>query len=107
MRATESYQQTNVAAGTFGPILLEGGDYRLSAHATWGGGNLIFQQLLPDGATFFTLFGRPSNATPNTWVGSLLADGVIDFLGLPAGTYQAVITTATGSSFNISRAPTE
>ena len=107
MRAQESYNQKDVAAGTYGPILLDGGRYRLSAKSTWGGGNLVLQQLLPDGSTFFTLFGRPSDATPTTWVGSLLADGVVDFLDLPPGTYQVVITTAIANYFSLTRVPLE
>ena len=106
MRAQESYQQANVAAGTCGPIILEGGRYQLSAHATWGGGNLKLQQLLPDGSTYFSLFGQPSTATPTTWVGTLTADGVLYF-DLPPGTYQVVVTTATASYFNLTRVPLE
>lgn len=106
MRSHESYGQKNVAAGTYGPIYLEGGQYQLAAHATWGGGNLALQQLLPDGSTFLGLFGQPNTATPTTYVATLTADGTLLF-SLPPGTYQLVVTTATGSSFALTRVPTE
>lgn len=107
MRSGEAYQQKNVAAGTYGPILIEGGTYQLAAKATWGGGNLALQQLLPDGTTYLALFGQPSSATPNTWVASLTADGVLTFSNLPPGTYQIVITTATASYVSLTRVPQE
>lgn len=107
MRAQESYKVSNKAAATFGPILLEGGCYQLSAKATWGGGNLILQQLLPDATTYVTLFGQPSSATPNTWVGNLAADGVLTFPSLPPGTYQLVYATGTALYAALTRVPLE
>lgn len=107
MRAGENFKVSNKDAATFGPYYLDGGAYRLSAKATWGGGNLILQQLLPDGATWFTLFGRPSTATPNTWVGLLAADGVLDFVSLPPGTYQLVYATGTALYASLTRVPLE
>ena len=107
MRSQESYRQSNVAAATFGPIILEGGCYQLSAKATWGGGNVILQQLMPDSATYVTLFGQPSSATPNTWVALLAADGVLTFPFLPPGTYQIVYATGTAGYFALTRVPLE
>ncbi len=108
MRAQESFKINNQAAGTFGPYSLDGGVYQLSAHATWGGGNLILQQILPDGATALTLFGEPqTGATPATWVGSLLADGAVIFKYLPPGSYQLVSTTATAMYAALTRVPLE
>ena len=107
MRAGESFLLSNVAAGTYNTGALQGGRYRLSAHATWGGGNTILQQFLPDGTTAFTLFGNPSTATgPGTQVGSLTADGVIDFT-LQPGEHQIVIATATASYVSLTRIPLE
>lgn len=108
MRSQESYQVVNKAAATFGPFALEGGCYQLSAHATWGGGNLILQEILPDGSTAITLFGEPqTGATPNTWVGSLLADGVVIFKYLPPGSYQLVYATGTALYASLVRVPLE
>ena len=108
MRAQESYKQSNVAAATFGPILLDGGCYQLAAKATWGGGNLILQQLLPDGVTYLTLWGKPqTSATPNTAVGSLTADGALIFENLPPGSYQLVYATGTALYAALTRVPLE
>ena len=106
MRPQESYKINNQGAGTYGPIILEGGQYQLAAHATWGGGNIALQQLLPDGTTFLALFGQPNSATPTTWAASLLADGTLTF-NLPPGTYQLVVTTATALYAALTRVPLE
>jgi hypothetical protein len=48
---------------------------------------------MPDpAATAVDLFGQPSSATPNTWVASLAADGVL-FYYLPPGSYNLVFAT--------------
>ena len=107
MRAGESFNLSNVAAATYKTGALMGGRYRLSITATWGGGNAILQQFLPDGTTAFTLFGNPSTVTgPGTQVGSLLADGVIDFT-LQPGEHQIVITTASANYVSLTRIPLE
>lgn len=106
MRAPESFKVTNSGAGTYGPYPLDGGQYQLAAHATWGGGNLALQQLLPDGVTFLPLFGQPNSAAPNTWVASITADGILTF-NLPPGTYQLVVTTATALYAALTRVPLE
>ena len=107
MRSAEAYIVQNKAAATFGPFPLTGGCYQLSAHATWGGGNVILQQIMPDGVTAVTLFGEPSDATPNTWVGLLAADGILTFHALPPGTYQLVYATGTAGYFSLARVPLE
>lgn len=94
MRAQECFSSKNVAAATYGPYAVEGGYYQLANHATWGGGNAVLQQLMPDGVTWFTISA------------SITADGVAYFY-LPPGQYQIVITTATGSSFALTRVPLE
>lgn len=106
MRAAESYNLQNVDAATYGPIILTGGRYQLSAHATWGGGSLKLEQLLPDNTTYFALFGSPSSATPNTFVASLAADGVLYF-DLPPGTYELVYATGTALYASLARVPLE
>ncbi len=107
MRSGDGFQVSNQAAATFGPFRLLGGRYQLSAKATWGGGNVILQQIMPDGTTAVTLFGQPSSATPNTWVGLLSADGVLTFLDLPPGSYQLVYATGTAGYFNLTMVPQE
>jgi len=105
MRAQESYQQKAVAAGTYGPILLDGGQYQLAVHAATYG-TIGLQQLLPDGSTYFALFGKPSTATPATQVATLAADGVL-YYDLPPGTYQVVAATGSVYSFAVTRVPLE
>ena len=60
---------------------LVGGRYAFGANATWGGGNLALQILMPDGSTYVAC------AT------ALTADG-FEVLILPPGTYKFVVTTA-------------
>lgn len=104
MYATESFKVSG-APGTFPVIVDCGGYYQLSAHAaTWG--TLKLQQILPDGVTTFDLFGQPSNATPNTWVVSLAADGVL-YYWLPPGTYNIVFAAGTVLSAALTRVPVD
>lgn len=105
MRATESYKQSNVAAGTYGPIILEGGEYQLAVHATTYG-TIGLQQMMPDGSTFVALFGQPNTATPTTWVATLAADGILSY-NIPPGTYQVVAAAGSGYTFAVTRVPLE
>lgn len=106
VRGQEAYNVSNQSAATFGPFVLQGGLYQLSAIGTWGGGNLILQQIGPDGTTAMTLFGQPSTATPATNVGSLLANGIVYFY-LPPGAYQLVYATGTALFASLARIPLE
>ena len=107
MRAQESYRQSNVAAGTYGPFTLDGGSYQLALECT-GTPAIALQQCMPNGSTFVALFGRPNTATPTTWIASGIASGVIiTFDALPPGTYQVVISTSTANFFALTRIPLE
>jgi hypothetical protein len=67
---------------TQGPFTLRGGNYGVTVHATWGGGNVVLQRRTADGSTFINAL------TAFTVDGYANAD-------LPGGTYQFAITTAT------------
>jgi hypothetical protein len=62
---------------------LRGGNYGVTAHATWGGGSVTLQRLAADGATYVTVLTAFS------------ADGYGN-VNLPNGTYQLLVATATG-----------
>ncbi|MGH3514686.1 MAG: hypothetical protein ACRDRB_20795 [Pseudonocardiaceae bacterium] len=71
---------------------LLGGRYAVGSAATWGGGNVAFNILMPDGTTyiaFLTAFTADSIA-------------VVD---LPPGSYEIVITTATSVQGFLVRIP--
>lgn len=73
-------------------FVLMGGRYAFGIHATFGGGNVVLQILMPDNSTFV------SCGT------ALTADG-FEVFDLPAGTYQIAITTATGVEGFLQRVP--
>jgi len=73
---------TNISA-TPAPFVLRGGNYGITAHATFGGGSVTLQRLSPDGVTYVTVLT------------AITADGYAN-LNLPSGTYQLAIATATG-----------
>lgn len=101
---TESFQLANKAAGSYPFTLQLGGQYQLAAHATWSAGSLTLQQLMPDGVSYVSLFGMPSNATPNTYVATLAADGVL-YYTLPPGSYQLVFATGSALSAAVTSVP--
>ena len=72
----------NISA-TPASFTLRGGNYGVTAHATWGGGSVTLQRLSPDGSTYVTVLVAFS------------ADGYAN-LNLPSGTYQLLVATATG-----------
>lgn len=100
----ESFQLANKAAATYPLTVLLGGYYQLAAKATWGGGSLKLQQIMPDLTTAVDLFGSPSSATPNTWVSTLAADGVL-FYYLPPGAYNLVFATGSALYASLTRVP--
>jgi hypothetical protein len=77
----EVFAFKNIAA-TPAAFILRGGNYGLTCHATWGGGNIALQRASPDGSTYITV------------ITALTADGYAS-ANLPSGTYQLAITTAT------------
>jgi len=94
MRGTEAFNKSNVAAGTYSPFVVSGGYYQFFAKATWGGGNMQLNQLAPDGVT---------------WVANgaaITADG-FQYVYLPPGQVQVVVTTSTANYFSLCRIPTD
>ena len=86
---SDGYSITGGTA-TATPIRLKGGRYGLSCTATFGGGNVDLQVLCADGTTFVSC----GTATKFSAAGYATID-------LPAGVYQAVITTATAVAWSI------
>jgi hypothetical protein len=79
---TELFTFKNISATT-ASFTLRGGNYGVTVHATWGGGNVALQRRTADGSTFI-------NALT-----AFTADGYAN-ADLPGGTYQIAVTTATG-----------
>lgn len=94
MRAQEAKAFTNIDATTAG-FTLGGGNYVLAVSATFGGGNVGVEVLLPDGATWVDCH------TP------LTAAGITAALALPPGQYRIAIATATGVTCSLVRVPAE
>lgn len=83
--STTSIAQFNLGSSNSPTFTLGSGRYAIVAvSSAWGGGNIDLQILGPDGSTFVSILS--SQFTAN---GALLVD-------LPAGTYQFIVTTATG-----------
>lgn len=74
---------------------LTGGIYTLAAVATWGGGNIVVEMLLPDGTSY-----APCH-TP------LDDDGIVQGLQLPPGSYRLNLTTAADVVGSLARVPGE
>jgi hypothetical protein len=91
MAAIDNFSLSDVAAGSYKFVLL-GGKYGLSIVSTFGGGNIAFNKLGPDDATYILL---ATAYTTNTYA-------VFD---LPPGTYELVITTATATYANLCGIP--
>lgn len=77
----DQQQYSNVSA-TQGPFKLYGGQYGVTVTATWGGGSATLQRLSADGSTYVTCLT------------AFAANGYAS-VGLPPGTYQIAIATAT------------
>lgn len=78
------------ATPTAVPLL--GGRYAFGVAATWGGGNVQLQVLMPDNSTYIAAGV------------ALTANGTAVY-DLPPGTYQVAITTATAVQFFLVRVP--
>lgn len=72
---------SNISA-TPASFALRGGQYGVTAHATWGGGSATLQRLATDGASYVTVLT------------AFTADGYASAY-LPSGTYRLLIATAT------------
>jgi hypothetical protein len=77
----ENFAFKNISATPAG-FTLRGGNYGITAHATWGGGSITLPRLSPDGSTYVTVLAP------------LTADGYAN-ANLPSGTYQLLVATAT------------
>lgn len=72
---------SNISA-TPASFTLRGGQYALTATASWGGGSATLQRLAPDGTTYVTCLT------------ALTVDGYAT-VNLPSGTYRLAVATAT------------
>lgn len=77
----EKQEFSNISA-TPSAFTLRGGNYGLTAKATWGGGSVTLQRLSMDGTTYVTVLT------------ALTADGYAN-ANLPSGTYRLLVATAT------------
>ena len=74
-----SYSNISATPATF---TLRGGQYGVTANATWGGGTLTLQRLAVDGVSYVTCLT------------AFTADGYAS-VNLPSGTYRLLVATAT------------
>lgn len=79
---TDGMRIDNVGVGASAAKNLKGGTYAFSATATFGGGNIQVQALMPDGATWAN-------------VGTSLTAAGMNTLDLPPGQYRFNVTTST------------
>ena len=95
MNVTESVLFTSALPG---PFTLKGGRYLFSVTATFGGGSVALQGLLPDGTTFATVPDVAGNAVSLTAAGWKTVD-------LTPGQYKITIVTATSVLANATSVP--
>lgn len=96
MRAKLDSQFFSNISATTALFTLTGGKYAVDVHASFGGGNIHLQKLLPDGSTLLDV-GSSTNFT---------GDGTVA-VDLGPGQYKFVITTATAVYAQIVRIPGE
>jgi len=77
----ENFPFSNISATT-GAFTLRGGNYGVTCHATFGGGNIVLQRLAPDGTSWVAV------------ITAMTVDGYAS-ANLPSGSYRLAITTAT------------
>lgn len=95
MTSTESKSLTSAAPG---PVSLQGGRYLFSCVATFGGGSVALQGLLPDGTTYATVPDVAGNAVSVTVAGWKTVD-------LAPGQYKITIVTATSVLATVASLP--
>ena len=78
----ENFPFSNISATT-AAFTLRGGNYGVTCHATFGGGNVVLQRLATDAASWVNV------------ITAMTADGYAS-ANLPSGSYRLAITTATG-----------
>ncbi len=83
-------------SATSAAFYLLGGRYAFCVTATFGGGNIQLQILMPDGTTYIG-----ASAAITTSAGAA-GTQIVD---LPPGTYQIAITTATSVQYSLVRVP--
>ncbi len=93
--ANDSKLFSNISAST-SPFVLEGGKYGVAAVATFGGGSVKLQALLPDGSTYASV----SSGTDLAAAGYATVD-------LTPGTYRFTIATATAVYCSVAKIPLE
>lgn len=71
----------------------------MAATATFGGGNITLQMLLPDGSTYVSPFSIAGTANILSAAGSTTID-------CPPGQYTIKVTTATGVYVSLASIPT-
>jgi hypothetical protein len=94
MRSTYDAQTFSNIAATTSNFQLQGGLYEIAVVATFGGGNVVLQQLGPDGSTYLPVHT------------ALTANGVAT-ANVPPGQYRVAITTATAVYVTVARVPGE
>ncbi len=94
MNVVENIKHSNISATT-AAFQLRGGKYACAAHATWGGGSVKLQRLLPDGSTYLSV----ASATDFT------ANGIAN-VDLAGGLYKWTVDTASAIYTDITRIPT-
>ncbi len=95
MRADESVLFSNVAAGTLGPFVLQGGRYAVEYVGT-GTGTVDLKGLGPDGATYIAVGLTQITATTGYQI-----------VELPPGQYEFIIATFTANYASITRVPSD
>lgn len=95
MRGTDGLALSNAGVGASAEQALSGGRYQVAVGAaTFGGGNVVLQQLSNDGTTWFAI------GTAITAVGANVSE-------IPPGKYRLLVTTATGVYATVTRIPGE
>lgn len=86
------------SSAAIGPVTIYGNRYLFSVTATFGGGSVALQGLLPDGSTYATVPDVAGNAVSLTVAGWKLVD-------LAPGQYKILITTATSVLATLASVP--
>lgn len=95
MRGTDGFKLDNAGVGASSEQVLSGGRYQVGVWAaTFGGGNVVLQQLGNDGVTWVA-------------VGTAITAAGANVSEVPPGKYRLLVTTATGVYATVTRIPGE
>jgi len=95
MRGTDGFKIENAGVGASTEFPLSGGRYQVAVGtATFGGGNVVLQQLANNNSTWFA-------------VGTAITAAGANVSELPPGRYRLFVTTATGVYATVIRIPGE